>query len=84
MSYFSITAVHTLAEPCLVFSQVPQTYLWTYANIVEKEFRIAKGDYDARHARGQWFESTTAHHPSPLVRYLSSRTCPPATAYWSP
>ena len=32
------------------------------AAIVEKEFRIVRGSCDARHARGQWFESTTAHH----------------------
>ena len=44
------------------FSQVPLTYLWTYGNIIEKTFRIVEGGYDARHSRGQWFESTTAHH----------------------
>ena len=85
MSYFSITAVYTLPEPCLVFSQVPQTYLWTqltYANIIEKEFRIVKGGYDARHARGQWFESSTAHHLSPLFRHLSARIRPVAMVYW--
>ena len=89
MSYFSVTAVHTLPEPCLFFHKFfHKLRIHTYghtrtgATIIEKEFRIVGGSFDARHARGQWFESTTAHHLSPLFRYLSARIRPVTMVYW--
>jgi len=60
-----LNMVHPVHESWLFFHKFRihnNRHIWTCANLIVKEFRIAQGGCDARHPRSQWLESTTAHH----------------------
>jgi hypothetical protein len=70
LSFFSapvveLSMVHPVHESWLFFHKYRihnNGHIWTCANLIVKEFRIALGGCDDRHPRGQRLESTPAHY----------------------